>query len=269
MVGNCVRADTNFAMYEDAAARSGFTVASTLLASFKIPGTGGAGQGLAPVVRFATVSDSPPTGTGGFAVVNPLVGAMYAARIAAHLYAAAFLGMTLPIGMGGGNTPDKGAADARTRGAPAQEAMDNALFAVNDLAVVPGVGIGYVVGRVTLQAEATLAQLQRVRGEQVQPDASKTNLMAGFHVGWFAAPMLSLGLDLHYQQWIQAPLAVQKDPTGDSYHNVTFAIGPRLHVPLGGRSWVRPGVAYARGLDNAMASTANYHIVQVDVPVTF
>jgi hypothetical protein len=268
MVGNTVRSDTNFATYEDSAARGGFTVASTLLASFKIPGTGGTGEGIAPLVRFAAVNDAPPTGTGGFAVVNPLVGVMYARRIG-PLRAAAFFGMTVPIGMGGGNSPDKGSLDARNKGVPAREGMDNSLFAVDDLAVIPGVGIGYVGGGFTVQAEATLFQLQRVRGEQAQPDVSKTNFTTGLHVGWFATRMLSLGVDLHYQQWINAPIAVQKDPTGNSYHNVTIAIGPRFHIPLPGKKWVRPGVAYARGVDKAMGGTSNYNIVQVDVPVAF
>jgi hypothetical protein len=183
MVGNVVRSDTTFARYEDSASRGAFTVASTLLASFKIPGTGGPGQGLAPLVRLAAVNDSPPTGNGGFAVVNPLIGAMYAMRIAGPVRAAAFLGMTIPIGMGGGNTPDAGQADARNKGIPAREDMDNSLFAVNDLAVIPGVGIGYIDHGFTVQGEATLFQLQRVRGEAVQPEASKTNFTCGLHAG--------------------------------------------------------------------------------------
>jgi hypothetical protein len=266
VVGNVVRSDTNFARYEDTASRGGFTVASTLLASFKIPGTGGPGQGLAPLVRLAAVNDSPPTGNGGLAVVNPLIGAMYAMRIAGGFHAAAFLGMTIPIGMGGGNTPTPGLADARNKGIPAREAMDNSLFAVNDLAVIPGVGVGYIGHRATVQAEATLFQLQRVRGEAVQPEASKTNFTCGLHAGFFATPLVSVGVDLHYQRWLDGPLAVNKDP--ELVDNFSVAIGPRLHFPLGSKSAVHPGVAYARGIDKAMAAP-NYNIVQLDVPVTF
>jgi hypothetical protein len=265
-VGNVVRSDTNFARYENTASQGGFTVASTLLASFKIPGTGGPGQGLAPVLRLAAVNDSPPTGNGGLAVVNPLLGVMYAMRIAGPIRAAAFLGMTVPIGMGGGNTPDPGLADARNKGIPAREAMDNSLFAVNDLAVIPGVGIGYIDHGFTLQGEATLFQLQRVRGEAAQPEASKTNFTCGLHAGWFAMPTLSVGVDVHYQRWLNAPIAVDKDSA--LVDNFTVAVGPRLHIPLGGKSWVRPGVAYARGVEKAMAAP-NYHIVQLDVPVSF
>jgi hypothetical protein len=265
-VGNVVRSDTNFARYENTAAQGGFTVASTLVASFKIPGTGGPGQGLAPLVRLAAVNDSPPTGNGGLAVVNPLVGAMYAIRIAGPIRAAAFLGMTVPVGMGGGNTPQAGLVDARNKGIPAREAMDNSLFAVNDLAVIPGVGIGYIDRGFTVQGEATLFQLQRVRGEAVQPEANKTNFTCGLHAGWFATPMLSFGVDVHYQRWLNGPIAVDKDPA--LVDNFSVAFGPRFHVPLGGKTAVHPGVAYARGVDKPMAAP-NYHIVQLDVPVTF
>jgi hypothetical protein len=265
-VGNVVRSDTNFARYENTASRGGFTVASTLVASFKIPGTGGPGQGLAPVLRLAAVNDSPPTGNGGLAVVNPLIGAMYAVRIAGPVRAAAFLGMTVPVGMGGGNYPNAGLKDARKSGIPAREAMDNSLFAVNDLAVIPGVGVGFIDRGFTVQAEATLFQLQRVRGEVDQPEASKTNFTCGLHAGWFATPMVSVGVDLHYQRWLNGPPQVDKDPA--LVDNFSVAAGPRLHFPLGSQSAVHPGVAYARGVDKQM-SAPNYHIVQLDVPVTF
>ena len=43
-----------------------------------IPGLTDGFSGLAPFVRFAAVNDSPPSpATGGFAIVNPLVGATY------------------------------------------------------------------------------------------------------------------------------------------------------------------------------------------------
>jgi hypothetical protein len=49
---------------------------------------------------------------------------------------------------------------------------------------------------------------------------------------------------------------------------MTFAIGARAHIPLGGKMWLRPGLAYARGLDKPMSSS-DYHVVQIDVPFVF
>ena len=71
--------------------------------------------------------------------------------------------------------------------------MDNALFAVNDCTVIPGASVAYVAHRVTVQAEATLLQLTRVRGDKVQAEASKTNCTSGLHVGYFVDKMVSLG----------------------------------------------------------------------------
>jgi len=265
-----VRSDTSFMRYEDASANGGFAVATTLLASWKVPGTGPAGFGLAPLVRFAAVNDSPPSSIatgGGLAVVNPLAGVTYAFPLGDGFRVAAFFGTTVPVGMGGGDTPDAGQVDARNAGVYARAAMDNALFAVNDWTTIPGIDVAYVGHGFTVQAEATFFELVRVRGSAVQHEATKTNFTAGLHAGWFATRNLSLGAELRYQRWIDAPFAVEQGKaTAD---NMTFAIGPRLHFPVGGSTWVRPGVAFARGVGAPLAGTMNADIVQLDVPVVF
>jgi hypothetical protein len=45
-------------------------------------------------------------------------------------------------------------------------------------------------------------------------------------------------------------------------------VGPRVHIRLARNLWLRPGLAYARGLDRPMAG-ANYNILQIDVPFVF
>jgi hypothetical protein len=264
-----VRSDTSLASYENAASAGGFTTATTLLASYKIPGTGEAGAGLAPLLRFAAVNDSPPSGPGGLAIVNPLVGATYALNLGGGFRTAFFFGATVPIGMGGGDKPDPGLANSRAKGVFARAGMDNSLFAVNDVAIIPGVGLGYIAHGFTAQVEATLFQLTRVRGDKVQQEATKTNFTSGLHFGYFVTDLLSIGMDVRYQRWLNAPIAVDKDPTSTQVDNLTIALGPRLHLDAGVAK-VRPGIAYSRGLDKPMAaSTPNYHIVQLDVPVVF
>jgi hypothetical protein len=49
---------------------------------------------------------------------------------------------------------------------------------------------------------------------------------------------------------------------------VTFAVGPRLHLKLEGKQWVRPGISYSRVLD-APWSNNSYQMVQFDVPYIF
>ena len=82
---------------------------------------------------------------------------------------AGFLGATIPVGAGGGDTPDKGAAAANKAGIAARSGMDNAMFAVDYLTAIGGVDAAYVDHRVTIQAEATLFQLFRVRGAGTAP----------------------------------------------------------------------------------------------------
>ncbi len=265
-----VRLDNSIARYEDRAGIGGLSTASLLTVSYRIPGTGPQGAGLAPLVRVALAADSPPSGTGGLALVNPLMGAGYAVKLDGGFRLNAFVGLTVPVGMGGGDRPAAGSLDARTKGPNTRAQLDNALFGVNDFTVIPGLGAAWVRDGWTVQLEATLLQLTRVRGEAVQKEASKTNMTTGLHVGYFVLPSMSLGGELRYQRWLNAPFAVERDPTGASRDAMTVAFGPRFHFEFGSVGWLRPGIAYQRGLDRPLAAaTPNYHIVQVDIPFVF
>jgi hypothetical protein len=268
-----IRSDTSFGAYENTLAQGGVAVVSELSGSFLIPGTGGSAPntGLAPTVKLTVVNDSPPgTGTGGFAFVNPVIGTCYALSLGAGFRMNTFLLVTLPVGMGGGDTPNKGELDARTVGPAIRSGMDNPLFGVNDLSVIPGFDVAYIGQGLTVQAEVTFAQLERVRGAAAQLEASKTAMTAGAHVGFFLAPYLSLGAELRFQWWIDPPFTVQTHKPNTSYDLTTLAIGPRLHFQLGPHMWIRPGVSYTRGLDPPMTpSSFNDNVAQLDIPLVF
>jgi hypothetical protein len=266
VVGNVVRSDTAFAFYENAAGNSGSTVVTTLLGALKVT------DQLAPLVRLGLVSNSPPDppagGTGpdsaaGF--LNPVVGATFAVPFDSFRLGL-FLGLALPIGSGGGDDPDLDVRAALAAGILARSAMDNAMFAVNYLTVFPGVGLAYVAGGFTAQVEVTLLQLTRVRGEDVDTDESRTNFTTGLHVGYFLVPALSLGAELRHQRWLSTPAMVEANE--NLRDNTTVAFGPRAHFELAPKTWLRPGIAYARGLDKPMTD-ANYHIIQLDVALAF
>ena len=269
--GNVVRSDTAVALMEDpATGDGGSTVASMLLASYKVT------PALAPLVRLGLVRQSPPAGASSTALVNPALGALYGLKLSDTLKLGLFVGVTIPVGQGGGNSPDAARLAAAKAGILARSAMDNAMFAVNDLTIFPGAGLAYVAGGLTVQGEVTVLQLFRVRGDEApaagmpppNPDSKKTNSTMGLHVGYFVIPQISLGGELRYQRWLSTPKAVDADPTDTLRDNLTFAVGPRGHFQLGEKVWLRPGVAYAQGLDDPM-SAASYRIVKVDVPVEF
>lgn len=259
--GNVVRSDTSTAFYGTAGAR-GTTVSSMLLASWKLT------PELAPLVRLAAVANDAPAvdggPPGGAALVNPLLGLTWA-RASGRLRWAPFAAVTLPLGQGGGDSPDPGAAEAAARGIPARSAMDNAMFATNYLAGIGGVGAALVDRGFTAQAEVTVLQLVRVRGPEEQ-DARRTNLTAGLHLGWFAAPWLSVGGELRYQRWLTDAAPARANP--DARDTVTVAAGPRLHLKLAGGRWLRPGLSYTRAID-APLSTARYQMLQIDLPFAF
>ncbi|MFO0567369.1 MAG: hypothetical protein U0263_17050 [Polyangiaceae bacterium] len=265
--GNVVRSDTSLQFFKPKGADSGgTTIASTLLASYKVM------DNLAPLVRLGFVNLDPPVGDSGSALLNPVVGAIYGMPLSPEMKLGLFLGIALPLGSGGGDAPKAETAAALGAGMAARRYMDNAMFAVNFLTVYPGVGFAYVADGLTVQAEVTLLQLQRVKGDKVEPDKSKTNLTTGLHVGYFVMPELSIGAELNYQRWLSGPKKPAVETRNQLVDNLSVAIGPRVHLKVGENLWIRPGIAYARFLDKPMGDSDQFdsnHVVQIDIPVAF
>jgi hypothetical protein len=266
-----LRTDTSFASYDDPVAeREGTTIASTLLASYKVT------DNIAPLVRVGMVSNSPPNADGAAGFLNPVLGVTYATPLSPELRLALLFGVALPLGSGGGDSPDPANVASNAAGIRARSAMDNAMFAVNDLTLFPGASLAYVAHGLTVQLEATLLELLRVRGEdavnaagsQLNPDSSRTNFTAGLHVGYFILPELSAAVELRHQRWLSTPAAVENDPTGTLRDTTTVAIGPRLHFKLGEKSWIRPALAFATGVDDPLRRWESKS-VQLDIPVIF
>lgn len=69
-----------------------------------------------------------------------MLGGTYLVKLSPDFKLALFLGLTVPIGGGGGDAPDPANAQANGRGILARSAMDNAMFAVDYSTIFPGVG---------------------------------------------------------------------------------------------------------------------------------
>jgi hypothetical protein len=266
-----VRTDTSFAFYDDpATSAAGTTIASTLLASYKVT------DNISPLVRVGMVSNSPPNVDGAAGFLNPVLGVTYGMTLTPELRLALFFGTALPFGSGGGDTPDPAKAASNAAGIRARSAMDNAMFAVNDLVLFPGASLAYVADGLTVQIEATVLELLRVRGEDavnamgnpINPDSSRTNLTAGVHVGYFVFPELSGAIELRHQRWLSTPTAIENDATDTLRDTTTVALGPRVHFKLGEKSWIRPALSLAVGLDDPLKRWES-RSVQLDIPVIF
>ena len=151
------------------------------------------------MVRAGFVDDAPPGKPSASAFLRPALGATYAVKLGSGFRLAPFLGVALPLGNGGGNTPDPNVRAALGSGILTRSSMDNALFAVNYLTPFPGIDLAWVKSGLTIQAEVTLFELIRARGDVVDKDAARTNFTSGFHVGYFVIPELSVGGELRYQ----------------------------------------------------------------------
>jgi hypothetical protein len=258
--GRVIRWDTVIATSEDASGRDATTTVSLLMSSWKVS------PKAAVFTRFGLVRNSPEAAEDASALVNVAVGGVFSKALSADFRAAGYLAVALPVGMGGGNSPDPGEAAAVRAAVLARSAMDNAMFAVNDLVVFPGIDVAFVRDGWTVQGEATLLRLNRVRGKDVQVDAFRTNFTSGLNAGYFLTRNMSVGTEVRYQRWLSTPASVRANPkTRDT---ATFAIGPRLNLKVSPRIWFRPGIAWVTGLDDPMAAN-DYSILQIDLPVAF
>ncbi|MFO0547126.1 MAG: hypothetical protein U0271_01995 [Polyangiaceae bacterium] len=252
---SAIRLDSSFAI-QDAA----FSSAYLLTGSYRpIPE-------LSIMARLAVTQNNPDKADAGAAFVNPAVGVTVGGTLVKYIRMSGFVGVTIPVGMGGGDEPDPAILAARSSGVYTRCAMDNALFAVNDLTIFPGFDFAVVADKFTMQFELTLLELIRVRGEAAQPDEFKTNLTMGVHAGYYFIPQFSVGAELRHQRWLTTPAAVAANP---ALRNTTsFAVGPRGHFQLAETIWIHPGLAYTMGVDDPMLEKG-YKIIQVDIPVTF
>ena len=257
---SALRLDTSTAFFETAG-KSAITNVDILTFSWKVR------PWFAPVVRYGIVANSPPNGALVFAFANPIVGGQFGVPLPKGFRLGLFLGWALPLGDGYAQTSPAEAA-ALKAAVLARSAMDNTMFATNHTALTPGVDLAWVGHGVTVQVEATVFQLFRVRGEHTDPDAYKTNFTTGVHVGYFILRSLSAGVEWRYQRWLSTPAAIAADKTGTLVDTMTIAFGLRGHFLLDGKTWFRPGISFTHGIDDPL-NAQKYNIVQIDLPLIF
>lgn len=269
-----IRTEASIGLYESAAGESGTAVAGMVLGSYKIT------PEFAAMMRLGIVNNSPPDGApvspmpgapaaeGATNFLNPVLGGTYGFKLSPDFKLALFLGVALPFGGGGGDSPDPSNALANNIGISTRSAMDNAMFATNYLTIFPGVDFAYVNHGFTAQVEATVLELIRVKGDAIPAnDSARTNLTAGLHLGYFIIPQLSIGGELRHQRWLSTPTPI-KGPNEDMLRDTsTMALGVRGHFKVD-TIWLRPGISFTTPIDDPMQNS-KYKIIQIDVPVVF
>jgi hypothetical protein len=254
---NLARADNSFAFY----GVDGATIVSELSVSYKVL------PRLALIVKLGVAEASPPTGPGGFGLFNPMVGGQVGFWPAKSVRIGGFLGLTVPVGMGGGTTPTPGSQNVNGAAMLARSGMDNPLFMPDYFTAWPGFDLAYVTKGFTAQGEVSMAFLTKVRGPQTQK-TSNVDLSMGLHLGYFFFPFASFGVDLRHQRWLTNVSYVANDPSREIRDTTTIGFGPRAHINLSDTLRFRPGLSLSFGLDRPVASS-KYKIVQIDLPFNF
>ena len=105
--GNVVRLDTVVAF-----SKTKDTVPVLLLGSYKIL------PNLAAIVRLGIIHSETkgPGGTKATSFINPAIGALYSIPLGEAWKVGLFAGTTIPVGMGGGDTPDMAVRTANLDG---------------------------------------------------------------------------------------------------------------------------------------------------------
>jgi hypothetical protein len=260
MSESMLRLDPTLAFFTDGGTQDGRTLAWMVLGSHKVT------DSFALAARFAVIENWPPRGQSGTSVVNPIISGTYSWQLPHDLRLAAFLGLALPMGMGGGDGSNPRNIATTGAGFLARSSFDNPMFAVNDFVFMPGVDLAWIAHGVTAQFEMTLNEYLRTRGKSLQSESHKTDLNIGAHVGYFILPTFSAGAELRYQVWLVEPGAVSN--VQSSRDTLSVAVGLRWHHKFSNGTAFMPGVAYSRGIDTPM-SRRDYNILQIDLPFVF
>ncbi len=266
-IANVLRLDATPSTYRDKNDQKGFVTTSVLTGSRALT------KEVMAVVRLTAIVNRPFDSTADASnLANPAFGLVRVSKLNPQLKLGLFLGVTAPVGSGGSSKPNKFRQAANPVGAMSRAGMDNTLFAVNYTALIPGVGLAYNAHKLTVQGEATLFALARVRGSGVDKDAFRLNSTAGLSLGYTFAPSIAAIAELHYQRWlINDTVDAAAEP---ARQNLSVMAGPRFTIKTS-QLTLRPGIALGVGLAGAIANnsyTSPIHSVTtvfVDVPVIF
>ncbi len=269
-----VQADSAAAAFRDPQGNIDIAETTTLSASYQLT------DHWAPMVRLGFVgNDAPGAALDGSSFGNPIAGATYSRRMNSRRIAL-FAAVAVPVGSGGGNEPDPRAAKTNAASITARPA-DEPMFEVNYATAILGADVAYVKHGFTAQAEATLLQSVRARGDQTAAgtDAFRTRATMGAHLGMFLGRHVSVGADLEYRRWLSHPtmldaMTAARVPIADhDLATLTASIGVRVHFRVGKAS-IHPGLSYMRGLDglalhSPMNITKQTNAVAIAIPVLF
>lgn len=251
VAGTAVKSDTAISMTD-----AGKGVASYLSASIKVL------PDVAAQMRVGMGASAPSNGGGGVALMNPQLGVLWSPKISDSLRLSPFLSVTLPVGMGGGESPKPEVAGALASARLARFSLDSAIALPNYTWLGAGASLSWTGYGATAQAEITALHGYQSRGAESLDDTLSSGI-GGLFLGYYLLPQLNLGAELRYQRFLSTPASVVKDPL--LRDQLSFAVGARGHLKteLG---TVRPGLSWGHGIGGASARAGN-NVLLIDLGI--
>lgn len=271
---NVIQVDSAAAVFRDPHGNVDIAATTVLSASYQLA------DRWAPMLRLGFAGNNAPgAALDGTSVGNPIVGATYTRSMNTRRVAL-FAAAAIPVGSGGGNDPDPRAARTNAAAITARP-VDEAMFAVDHATAIVGADIAYVKNGFTAQAETTLSQSVRARGDKTAAgaDGFRTRATMGTHLGMFLGRHVSVGADLQYQRWLSHPTMLDEMTdarvpiANEDLATLTASIGARMHFHVGKAS-IHPGISYTRGFDGLalhgpMNITKQTNAIAIVIPVLF
>ena len=208
--------------------------------------------------RVGWVHDASADGSSGNGFANPAAGLTASVPVGKHLTLGGIVGVTVPVGSGGGNAPNKAVLKAWTNSID----WGGAMFAVDHVDTLVGGKGALAFGDLTLSLESTLHELTRVKGEAADPigaHASVTSTMAT--VSFALHPKLTLSSALSETRFWNRPTCIRETPA--SAQDYFFIVGASTDFKVRGVD-VAPGLVYARALDLPL-SADKFQVVELDL----
>lgn len=211
--------------------------------------------------RLGSVYNASSGLPGAAGLANPALGVTVQFEVTKHLVIGGQLGITVPVGSGGGDSPSPAALRAWTNSID----WGGAMFAVNHADIFHGARATYTIDALSLQLECTLHELLRVRGAAADPIGSAATVTGTTAtVSYAVLPRLSLSTALSETRVWNTPAYVVADP--NSRVDYFFSAGVSTSVKVG-RTEIAPGISYARALDLPL-SGAGFQVAEIDLGFT-
>ena len=208
--------------------------------------------------RVGWVHDAYTGQESGTGFANPAAGLQASVPVGKHVTVGGIVGVTAPLGSGGGNAPNPTVLKAWSNSID----WGGAMYAVDHVDTLIGGKGAFTLGDATLSLESTLHELTRVRGEKADVIGSHATVTSSTATLSYALhPKLTLSSAMSETRFWNKPTCIRESPA--SAQDYFFIAGASTTFDVSGID-VAPALSYARALDLPLTAD-KFQVVELDL----